>query len=162
MNLKWQLMPDEELLEMRICDLPLRIGGTALETRLERLYQELGQSGIRHRPHVWLAEEWFTPDAVPGFAIPFYLAHPRLMRLERKQMMEVEGGPDRECMRIMRHEAGHALDNAFGLHRRRGYQDLFGPYSRPYPDSYRPNPNSRDYVLNLNAWYAQAHPAEDG
>src|SRR5206468_11081453 len=26
---------------------------------------------------------------------------------------------------------------------------------------YKPKPNSRRYVLNLDAWYAQAHPAED-
>jgi hypothetical protein len=159
--LKWQLKSDEQLLDMRFCDLPLRIGGTALEGRVDRLYQELYESGIRHKPHVWLSEEWFTPDAVPGFAIPFYLAHPRLMRLERRQMLEVEGGADSECMRLMRHETGHALDNAFALHRRRGYRELFGPYTQPYPESYKPDPNSQNYVLNLNAWYAQAHPAED-
>ena len=31
----------------------------------------------------------------------------------------------------------------------------------PYPDSYRPRPESRDYVINLANWYAQAHPVED-
>jgi hypothetical protein len=61
----------------------------------------------------------------------------------------------------MRHEAGHAIDNAFRLHTRRRYRTLFGPYRQPYPDWYRPEPNSRDYVVHLPAWYAQAHPAED-
>jgi hypothetical protein len=98
---------------------------------------------------------------VPGFAIPFYLAHPRLMKLERKMMLEVEGGTERECMRVLRHEAGHALDNAFRFHEKRRWRELFGSFSRPYPESYKPKPNSRNYVLNLKAWYAQAHPAED-
>ena len=49
---------------------------------VERLYGELARRGIRFRPHCWLAEEWFSPDGVPGIAIPFYLAHPRLARLE--------------------------------------------------------------------------------
>jgi hypothetical protein len=108
-----------------------------------------------------LSEEWFTPDDVAGFAIPFYLAHPRLSRLERKQMLEVEGGTKRECLRIMRHEAGHAIDNAFRLHGRRRYRELFGSFNSPYPDWYQPEPHSRDFVLHLPAWYAQAHPAED-
>jgi hypothetical protein len=64
-------------------------------------------------------------------------------------------------MRILRHEAGHAIDNAFRLHARRGWTDTFGSYRVPYPEWYQPQPGSRDYVLNLDAWYAQAHPAED-
>jgi hypothetical protein len=154
-------MSDEQLLDIRLCDLPLRIEGTPLELRLARLYRELEARGLRFKPHVWLSEEWFTPDEVPGFAIPFYLAHPRLARLERKQMLQVEGGTEHECLRILRHEGGHAIDNAFHLHRRQRYRELFGSYMQPYPDWYRPEPNSRDYVLHLPAWYAQAHPAED-
>jgi hypothetical protein len=154
-------MPDERLLDLRLCDLPLRIRGTALEERLIRLYDELGARGLRFRPHAWLSAEWFTPDHISGFAIPFYLAHPRLIKLERKQMLEVEGGSETECLRIMRHETGHAIDNAFRLHGRRRYRDLFGPFAQPYPDWYKPEPNSRDYVLYLPGWYAQAHPAED-
>ena len=154
-------MSDEQLLDMRLCDLPLRIEGTPLELRVARLYRELEDRGLRFRPHVWLSEEWFTPDKVPGFAIPFYLAHSRLGKLERSQMFQVEGGTEKECLSIMRHEAGHAIDNAFHLNGRRRYRTLFGPYVQPYPDWYRPEPNSRDFVLHLPAWYAQAHPAED-
>src|SRR5207253_7836919 len=71
------------------------------------------------------------------------------------------GSTEKECLRIMRHEAGHAIDNAFRLHNKRRYHELFGPFNRPYPDWYKPEPNSRHYVLHLPAWYAQAHPAED-
>jgi Putative zinc-binding metallo-peptidase len=154
-------LSDEQLLDMRVCDLPLRLEGTPLEHRVARLYRELEARGLRFKPHVWLSEEWFTPDKVAGFAIPFYLSHPRLTKLERKQMLHVEGGTEKECLSIMRHEVGHAIDNAFHLHSRQRYRTLFGPYSQPYPDWYRPEPNSRDYVLHLPAWYAQAHPAED-
>ena len=55
------------------------------------------------------------------------------MKLERKQMLEVEGGTDTECMRILRHEAGHALDTAFRLHFKRQHRELFGSFAQPYP-----------------------------
>ncbi|HEV8131030.1 MAG TPA: putative zinc-binding metallopeptidase [Acidobacteriota bacterium] len=157
----WPRLNDEELLGLRLRDLRLRIEGTPLEDQIRRLYRELDARGILFKPHVWLSEEWFAPDGVPGFAVPFYLAHPRLVKLERKQMLQVEGGTDSECMRILRHEAGHALDTAFRLHFRHRWREIFGSFARPYPDSYRPNPNSRNHVLHLDAWYAQAHPAED-
>ena len=161
MKLRLEGLTDRQLLDLRLCDLPVRIPGTQLEQRLKRLYRELRGRSLEFRPHVWLAEEWFTPDGVAGFAIPFYLAHPRLMKLERSQMLEVEGATESECMRILRHEAGHAIDNAFRLHARRSWKATFGSYRVPYPEWYQPQPGSRDYVLNLDAWYAQAHPAED-
>ena len=105
---------DRQLLDVRLCDLPLKIEGTRLEQRMEKLYRELNARSIAFKPHVWLGEEWFTPDGVAGFAIPFYLAHPRLMKLERAQMLEVEGASEGECMRILRHEAAHALAMPFG------------------------------------------------
>ena len=159
--INWNRITDEQLLDLRVCDLPVSIEDTPLVGRIHRLYEELDTRGIRFKPHVWLSEEWFTPDEVPGFAIPFYLTHPRLMKLERQQMLEVEGGTERECLRIMRHETGHALDNAFELHLKPRYRRLFGSFTKRYPDSYKPTPDSRNYVLHLNAWYAQAHPAED-
>ena len=161
MGLRLDRMTDRQLLDLRLCDLPVRIRGTRLEQRIEKLYREMESRSLAIRPHVWLSEEWFTPDGVGGFAIPFYLAHPRLIKLERAQMLEVEGASEGECMRILRHEAGHAIDNAFRLHARRGWTETFGSYRVPYPEWYQPQPDSRDYVLNLDAWYAQAHPAED-
>lgn len=146
---------------MRLCDLGLRYEGSLLERRVKRLYVELRERGIRFRPHAWLSSEWFSPDGVPGIAIPFYLAHPRLAKLEAKKMLEVEGGTAASCMRVLRHEAGHAIDTAYRLHFRKRWRETFGRYSEPYPRYYRPKPNSRDYVLHLDAWYAQAHPAED-
>ena len=83
------------------------------------------------------------------------------MRLERSQMLEVEGAGEAECRRIFRHEAGHAIDDAYGLNGRERYRQLFGDATAPYPSAYKPHPESRDYVINLANWYAQAHPVED-
>jgi hypothetical protein len=115
----WADLPDEALLDVRLCELGLTIEGSWLEERLADLQRELDARGLTFRPHYWLSAEWFSPDGVPGVAIPFYLAHPRLMRLERTQMLEVEGGTPETCMQILRHEAGHAFDNAYELRRRR-------------------------------------------
>lgn len=157
----WARWPTRRLLQVRMKDLGLRLKGTWVEDCFQELSGEFALRGIRMRPHVWLSDEWFSPADVPGFAIPFYLAHPRLMRLERSRMLEIEGGSRRECLRIMRHEAGHAIQHAYQLHRRRRWQRLFGPSSRKYPEFYRPNPASRRYVQHLRLWYAQAHPDED-
>lgn len=157
----WTRLSDEELLDLRLCDLNLQIEGTLLEDAIERTYAELEQRGVRFRPHYWLSNEWFTPDGVPGVAIPFYLAHPRLMKLEGRQMLEVEGGTRRWCMQILRHEIGHAIDNAYRLHRKRSWQNIFGKSSQKYPQYYQPKPYSKSFVLHLDYWYAQSHPAED-
>jgi len=144
-----------------MCDLGLEIKDTVLAKRVEKIRSELGRRNLDFRPHFWLSSEWFTPDGIPGIAVPFYLAHPRLMRLEKNQMFEVEGGRHDSCLRMLRHELGHALDNAFLLHRRRAWQSVFGKASQPYPDFYQPRPYSRRYVLHLDYWYAQSHPSED-
>jgi len=157
----WARASDTQLLEMRLCDLKLTLEGSRLASRIRRLHRELESRGIDFKPHAWLSEEWFSPDGVPGIAIPFYLAHPRLERLERRIMREVEGGNARWLMRILRHEAGHALDNAYRLRRRRRWREVFGPASLPYPHRYRARPGSRRYVHHLGEWYAQAHPTED-
>ncbi len=160
-RLAWSRLSDQELLSLRFCDLGLSIERPLLKRRIERLYRELEGRGIQLRPHVWLAEEWFSPDGVPGIAVPFYLAHPRLERLERRIMREVEGGNARWFMRILRHEAGHAVDNAFRLRRRKKWREIFGPASLQYPQRYKARPGSRRYVHHLGEWYAQAHPTED-
>ncbi len=157
----WASLPDSELLKLRLKDLKVTIAGTWLERCLEDLYDELAERGLRIRPHAWMSNEWFSPDDTPGIAIPFYLAHPRLMRLERKMIIDVEGGTVPECMRILRHEAGHVVQVSYQLQRRRRWQELFGASSTRYPRYYRPNPASRRYVYHLPLWYAQSHPDED-
>ncbi|MBL8890863.1 MAG: putative zinc-binding metallopeptidase [Planctomycetaceae bacterium] len=160
-KLDWDQLTDDQLLDCRMCDLPLDLEKSSLVGKIERLYEEMAARGLDFKPHFWLSDEWFAPDGIPGIAIPFYLAHPRLCQLERKLMLEVEGGSDEWCMKILRHETGHVLDTAFLLHRRKRYREVFGSYSDPYPEYYRPHPKSRRYVVHLEPWYAQSHPAED-
>jgi hypothetical protein len=157
---QWSRLPLDALLDLRIRDLGLQLDGTWLEDAVAHLDEELAERGFRFRPHVWLSDEWFSPNGIPGFAIPFYLAHPRLMQLERAQMLEVEGGSWAECLRILRHETAHAIQHAYRLQRRKGYQEIFGR-ARRYPEYYRPNPASRRFVQHLPLWYAQSHPDED-
>jgi hypothetical protein len=160
MRFDWRIN-DAELLERRFCDLPLSIDAPFIQRHVQRLYAELDARGICFKPHVWLADEWFSADGVPGFAIPFYLAHPRLMRLERKLLHEVEGGNSNWMMRILRHEAGHAIDTAYRIRRRKDWRQIFGRASLPYPTRYRPDTASHAYVQHLGSWYAQSHPTED-
>jgi hypothetical protein len=159
---EWAFWPDDRLLDLRIADLNVTIEGSALEPRVAQLQAELAARGLTtFEPHFWLSGEWFSPDGVPGVAIPFYLAHPRLEKLERAMMLEVEGGTPEWCMKILRHEAGHAIDNAYRLRTRLRRQRVFGPSYMQYPDYYTPKPYSKSYVLHLDSWYAQSHPDED-
>ena len=157
---EWASAPDEVLLDCRLCDLPLTIDGTLAE-RIGRLRDELAANGLVFPIHFYLSDEWFTPDGRTVIAVPFYLAHPRLARLEHAQMFEVEGGDEDWCLRILRHEAGHAIDNAFRLRRRPQRRQIFGSPAKPYPEFYTPKPYSKRFVLHLDSWYAQSHPDED-
>ncbi len=138
----------------------MQIEGTWLQPLLERVYEEIIERGIRLRPAAWVSDEWASPDGIAGIQIPFYVLHPRLRALEQRMMHYVEGGGKREALRLIRHEMGHAVQHAWALQRRADWRRVFG-HARPYPDEYRPNPSSRNYVQHLPGWYAQSHPAED-
>src|SRR5437868_6283896 len=159
---EWEDWPDEKLLDLRMCQLGVSIEDSVLADRIAALQREIeGRGLVNFKPHFWLSDEWFSPDGVPGVSIPFYLAHPRLERLERAYMLEVEGGTPEWCMRILRHEAGHAIDNAYKLRQRRRRQQVFGPSYKAYPQFYDPKPYSKSFVLHPDSWYAQSHPDED-
>jgi hypothetical protein len=158
---RWERLSDEELLGLRFKDLRLSIRGTILEECVRQINRELRARSIRFRPHFWLSNEFFSPDGVPGIALPFYLAHPRLARLERSQMLEIEGGTPEWCLKILRHEVGHAIDTAYRLRRRKHWREVFGKASSRYPKYYTATPQSKSYVLHLDSWYAQSHPLED-
>jgi Putative zinc-binding metallo-peptidase len=154
-------MSDEQLLQTRICDLKLKIPGTELEARIENFYAELAAKEILLKPVCYLGDEWFCPEGSTTIAIPFYLAHPRLKKLEEKMMMEVEGGTEGWCLRLLRHEMGHVLNHAYLLEKDKGWQKLFGPTSLEYSESFRARPYSRRFVRHLEGYYAQSHPEED-
>jgi len=158
----WENLTDEELLRCRICDLKTRIQGTAVEKRVEQLYAELQATGLGFRPPCYLSTEWLTPDRIPAVGIPFYLTHPRLIKLERAMMVEAEGETEAECMKLLRHETGHAINYAYKLFSKSRWRELFGRMSHPYdPHRYVMRPYSKQYVVHLRGNYAQAHPDED-
>jgi len=157
----WSHLSDAELLELRFCDLKLSVQTEPIASDVEDLYAALARRGLRFEPHVWLSTEWFSPDGIPGIAVPFYAAHPRLSRLERHLKGEAEGTNAFWRARILRHEAGHALDTAYRLRRRQDWRAVFGRASKPYPSQYAVRPASRRFVLHLGHWYAQSHPTED-
>jgi hypothetical protein len=158
---EWANYSEEKLLDFRLCDLGVQVEDNGLGSPIEKLYQELDRRGLRLRPPCWLSSEWFSPHNRPGIAIPFFLAHPRLKRLEYRQMNDVEGGTRAWCLQLLRHEAGHAYETAYRLSRRKKWRAIFGRASKPYPDYYIPEPFSRKFVLHLDWWYAQSHPVED-
>ena len=154
-------LSEEELLSMRLCDLPISIEGTWLEESIHKLYQELEAKELKFRPECYLSDEWLAPDKEPVIGIPFFLAHPALMKLERKMMLDVEGGTKEWCMKLLRHETGHAANYAYKFFRRKKWREVFGYFSQEYEETYRFRPYSRNFVRHLEDYYAQYHPDED-
>lgn len=152
---------ETELLDMKVKDLPIREGQLPFPHLVKRLSRELRQRGINWTPHIWASEEWFSPDGVCGFAIPFTLLDPRLVKLEKKYVGFYEGATEKEFIKLLRHECAHAIDNAFHLRKNKSRQKLFGKSSQPYPEFYLPRPYSKAFVKHLPGNYAQAHPEED-
>ena len=151
---------DEALLSLRLNRLGLSLAGTPLADDVATVHAELEAVGLV-KPHVWLSTSFFSPDGVPGIGLPFWLAHPRLERLEKRLHHRTEGARRTERLALLRHEAGHAIDTAYRLFRRRDWRATFGLRSAPYPRTYGCDPRSRDFVRHLPRWYAQGHPAED-
>jgi hypothetical protein len=154
-----------ELLNTRLCDLDLRIEGSPVEPAVNRLYREIELKGLsKLQPSFYLSDGWGCPDQVPIIGIPFYLTDKRLARIEEEQTGEIED--DQMMMMLLRHEAGHAVNYAYRLWEEPGWSEVFGQFSRPYRDSFRPDPFSRQFVRHLahhlhGRTYAQKHPDED-
>ncbi len=147
------------LLPQRISQLGLKLEGSPVERYVQTLYRELARKGLRHfRPPCYLTDEWGCPSGEPIIGIPFYLADPKLARLE-KAIDDIEDA--REIRMYLRHEAGHAFNYAYRLHETLEWRELFGPFNRPYRERYRPVPFDRHFVRHIEGWYAQKHPDED-
>lgn len=149
----------QEILKKPIRELGLKLEGSPVERFVKQLYRELERKGLKKfRPACYLSDEWGCPSGEPVIGIPFYLADNRLARLE-KAMNDLENA--RQIMMYLRHEAGHALNYAYGLYKTPEWRQLFGPYRRRYRDDYRPIAFSRNFVRHIEGWYAQKHPDED-
>src|SRR2546427_9265787 len=150
MEADWASLSDQDLLERRVSKLDLRLDGTVLEPLIRELYDELSAHGLVFHPPCYIGDEWFVPIGIPAIFVPFFLVHDRLRALERAMMLEVEGGTKEWFMKLIRHEAGHAYTYAYQIPRKKRWQQVFGRTSREEtPDTYRPRPFSRSYVVNL-------------
>jgi hypothetical protein len=152
----------QKLLATRICDLGLRSEGVLAEA-VEQVIGEMRDRGITFVPAYYLGDDDFwTADRAVSINIPWYLANAELWRLVNDHLFEYTR---EELLMYLRHEAGHALNYAFELWRRKDWTQTFGDFRRPYRDVYNPNPWSRDYVRYLHRagmyHYAQKHPDED-
>lgn len=153
-----------ELLNTRIADLGLTIEDSPVEPFVRRLHRELEKKGFLFKPQVYLTDDWGCPDRTPVIGIPFYLADRRLSRLELEQTGEVEDA--RTVMMLLRHETGHALNYAYRLWERPSWKEMFGLFTKPYRDVFRPDRFSRHFVRHIASYpygrtYAQKHPDED-
>src|SRR5437868_2136204 len=148
-----------ELLKKPIRELGLKLAGSPVEKYVQQLYRELDAKGLeRFRPACYLSDEWACPDREPIIGVPFYLADPNLQALERS-LNDLED--EREILMYLRHEAGHAFNYAYELYDTAEWIELFGPFDRPYVETYTPVPFSRRFVRHIAGWYAQKHPDED-
>jgi len=155
-------LTDSEILKLRFKDMSLSIVKTEIEDRVQQLYAELEAKGLLFRPHIFLGDEWFSPEGMNAISVPFYLSDSRLKSLEKKLMLEVEGGDPAWFMKLLRHEAGHCFDHCYKFSTTKKWSKIFGSPSLDYePEKYRPQPYSKSYVKHLDRWYAQAHPDED-
>jgi hypothetical protein len=153
-----------ELLNSRISDLNLGIPGSPVEPFVHRLHREMENKGFCFKPEVYLTDSWGCPDRYPVIGIPFYLADDRLARIEEEQTGEIENA--KRIMTLLRHEAGHAVNYAYKLWRRPSWEEIFGRFTTPYCDVFRPDHLSREYVRHISVYpygrtYAQKHPDED-
>lgn len=153
-----------ELLNSRISDLTLSLAGSPVEPLVRRLYRELEAKGFHFKPDVYLTDSWGCPDRTPVIGIPFYLADDRLAKIEEEQTGEIEDA--KWIMALLRHEAGHAVNYAYRLWHRPSWEEIFGRFTRPYRDVFRPDQLSREYVRHISVYpygrtYAQKHPDED-
>jgi hypothetical protein len=149
----------QEILQRPISELGLKLEGSRLEKPVGQLYHELERKGLeKFHPLIYLSDEWGCPSGEPVIGVPFYLADARLSELER-QINDLED--DREIMMYLRHEAGHAFNYAYKLHKASEWRELFGSFRKPYKENYKPVAFSRRYVRHMAGWYAQKHPDED-
>ena len=157
-------LKEEELLTKSIKNFALNLEQNRfIQPLVKQVFSELERKGFSlFRPHLYLGDEWFSPEGEASISIPFYLAHSRLRRLEHKHTGEAEGAEKEEFLKLLRHEIGHTFDHVYKLSKTKSWENTFGNPKKKYnPDNYSFDPKSKDFVTNLKDHYAQAHPDED-
>ncbi len=125
-----------------------------------QLFLDLKKWGFRFRPHFWFDSEWYCADGGAGIAVPLWFYHQSLYKFAISQNLLPEDQDAKNILAILRHESGHVFDNLIQDNKNPARQRLFGA-NKAYPNSYTPDPLSRDYIMHLPDFYAQSHPCED-
>ena len=144
----------------KLCQFSKEFDETPLREEFEIVLNEYKNLGVELCPEVWFSTDWFCPDGINGFAVPFYLTSVSLMKKLDSLGIRVEGKTKAERAKLFRHELAHVLDNVYGLRRLKKRQRLFGLSSNVYPNSFTPKPVSRG-LIHIDSYYWQAHPCED-
>ena len=153
---QWASWSDDALLDLPMCDLHVGLKGGFLEQPIVELTHELERRGLLFRPHFWLSNEWFTPDGVPGIAVPFYLAHPRLAKLNKLKCWKWKVGPrNGACASFATKPAMQSKmpTNSAGAKHASTFSASLLNGTRMY---YSPRPYSRSFVRHLDLWYRRA------
>ena len=154
---------DQGLFSKRLCDLQLQFQDSWLEALCKKVvFEELQRAKkIFIEPQFYISDEWFCYDGTTTIGIPFYLFDKKLQHLEKKFMGFSEGSTPHKALKLIRHEIGHVVENAFDLKDHPLRVQTFQSSYKKYPSSYSPTLYSRDFVKHLGDGYAQSHPDED-
>ena len=153
-----------KLLSTKLCNLNLKLEeNKSITTKIRKLQEELKNRGFKKFfPKFYIGDEWFNPSNSISISIPFFLCHPKLKKLEKSIIGHVEGASTKNFMKLIRHEVGHCIEYAYQLSKSSEWKKIFGNPKKKYDvDNYLFNKNSTDFVINLEDYYAQAHPEED-
>ncbi|MFH0899519.1 MAG: putative zinc-binding metallopeptidase [Pseudomonadota bacterium] len=152
-------LQSKDLWGQRVDQLGLCLERSPIWPLIEQLYAELAGAGIDLRPRCFIASEWGCPDGLPIVGIPFFLVDSRFYEYEEEHADDLEDAS--RILMGLRHEAGHALNYAYLLHKEPEWTAVFGDFAGDYRDDYLPVPFCPDFVRHLPGWYAQKHPDED-
>lgn len=153
-----------EALLTPIKDLGLQIRRSILETCVDRALDDLRAFGIELEPSFYLSDGYGCLEGATTIALGFWDADPIIREIlrETKDIFRDE----KEILRLIKHEVGHAFCYAHKLYRFKEFRDTFhveGNFFTSYPkdDRYRWDPWSTDYVNPEGDFYAQKHPDDD-
>ena len=143
---EWVAWSDEQLLDVRLCDLKLRIAGTQLSKCVRQLSRELKSQGLVFRPHVWLSDDWYCPDGVSGIAVSVLYGTSSVSEIGTQSDAGSGGGGLRKGVcEFFGMKRAMPLRMPMGCDVGEPRQRTFGKTSVPYPDCYLPKPYSKSF-----------------
>jgi hypothetical protein len=158
---EWATWTDEQLLDLRLCDLRLSIAAPRWRRASTSSTASSGRSACASSRSSGSPTEWFTPDGVPGMR-GAVLPHPSAPRRA--------GAADDRRGRGRHRRVVHAHPAPRDRPRDRQRLPACGGAKAPAPVRLVPGrtrsstnrvPTARASSLHLEPWYAQSHPDED-